>query len=74
MLPVTPDGYHVMYHALKDLRPSSYHSENAAKNQSMHMGELAGRDYVPNIDREVNVMAFYRPQNCVAVSRAPRMD
>lgn len=34
-LPVTPDGYHVIFHALKDPKTSSYHFENAVKSTFM---------------------------------------
>lgn len=38
-LPVTKDGYHVIFHALKDYKTSAYHFENAVKSTFMLIGE-----------------------------------
>lgn len=38
-LPVTPDGYHVIYHALKDFKASAYHFENAVRTHFMLIGK-----------------------------------
>ena len=37
-LPVTEDGYHVIFHALKDYKTSAYHFENAVKTTFMLIG------------------------------------
>lgn len=39
VLPVTPDGHHVIFHALKDFKSSNYHFENAVKTFFMQIGE-----------------------------------
>lgn len=36
---MTPDGYHVIFHALKDFKSSNYHFENASKTFFMQIGE-----------------------------------